>query len=138
MSGTVADLIDLACLDDFDPYFSVVKGAAVIRQDTYHRLTTGLIAPDREFGEDVRRLVGSNPTDAAAARLGPVLVAVIQRDERIETATVNVTLVDLGAGLRSYRIDIHCTTAAGPFDLVLAIGKRASGETIVSLLEAAA
>lgn len=110
---------DIACGTDADELWSSATGVAVVRQAAYHRLTNDdVIGPGGDgWGYDVRRLLGAK--SSIVATISPVLSEVLQRDPRIETADIQVRAVRLASGLDDVSVRVRCTTAAGPFDLVL-------------------
>jgi hypothetical protein len=128
---------DLACVDDIDDFATEVTGAALVAQDTYHRLTNDSVLgstqdpvtgeatlnPDAEnFGFDVTRLAGA--TSAELKLIQPTLVAVVQRDPRILTADVQIQYgAPSAGGLVSVGIAVAATTATGPFSFIIPIGQ---------------
>lgn len=112
---------DLGCILSTDVLFTSATGIDVVRQDAYHRLLTdSVLGPaGDDWGYDCRRLLGAK--DSLIAAIQPLLSEVLQRDERIQQATVNVTSSSTGTGLRVVTVKATCVTAAGPFDLVLTI-----------------
>ena len=116
---------DLRCLFDADPFFTAVEGIEVVRQHAFHRITTDDILGDdgtgslviRGWGFDVRRLLGVPASKLPIYQ--PVLVEVLLRDERVETADVKLEATTNGNGTADLAIEIDCTTALGPFQLVL-------------------
>ncbi|MEI8257733.1 MAG: hypothetical protein WCJ30_18815, partial [Deltaproteobacteria bacterium] len=56
----------------------------------------------------------------------PTLSSVLQRDERILTADVRILSVQTN-GLLDVRIDVTCTTDAGPFSLVMNVSDLTAG-----------
>lgn len=130
---------DIRCMDDADPRWSTCTGAALVLQDVYHRITTDsvlgrIINPDgtteadpeaENFGDDVRKLVGSANDDNAPA-LGPRFAAVVQRSRRILTADCIARAEDAGNGNCNIILEISGTSAAGPFSFVF----RADSTTV--------
>ena len=112
---------DLACILRTDVLFSSATGIDVVRQDAYHRLLTdSVLGPaGDDWGYDCRRLLGA--TDAQLQSFSALLSEVLQRDERITSAVVSITSSSTGTGLRVVTVKAQCTTAAGPFDLVLSV-----------------
>lgn len=110
--------LDIGGVSDADELFSEVSGLALVRQDAIHRLTTDdVLGPGGQgWGYDCRRMLGM-PLGQVAA-MPPFLAAVLQRDERIQSATVAITPTTT-RGLSDLAISASCTTAAGPFDLVI-------------------
>lgn len=111
---------DLACVYDAGDDFGTVTGLDLVRQDAIHRLLTdSVLGPEddaADWGFDVRRLLGA--PNASTSTIGPTLSEVLTRDPRILTADVTVDVDDGGLGLT---VSATCTTALGPFDLVLPI-----------------
>lgn len=113
---------DLRGVADSDSLFSEAVGLEVVRQDAVHRLTTDSILGDdgtgseviEDWGFDVRRLLGGSDLDLPAYQ--PLLVAVLLRDPRIETADVELTQDGTDV-----QIAVRCVTAEGPFDIVSSV-----------------
>jgi len=112
---------DVGCILSTDVLFSSVTGIDVVRQDAYHRLLTdSVLGPaGDDWGYDCRRLLGAK--DSQIAAIQPLISEVLQRDERIEQASVRVRSSSTGTGLRVVTVEATCQTALGPFDLVLTI-----------------
>ena len=118
---------DLRCIDDADDQFSEVTGLGLIKQSAYHRLTNDRILgepgdPDcEEYGFDCVRLSGM--TSAQLLTMPAVLSAVLQRDERIQTADVTLTTITNGDGTLDVVVTADCTTALGPFKVVFPVSQ---------------
>lgn len=120
---------DVAAMDDADGLFSPVTGLGAVRQAAYHRLTNdsvlGTTDPDEpnentdDWGYDVQRLAGMRTDDIASIQ--PTLSGVLQRDPRIDSADVSIQQTRVGSSLWSVVLTVTCTTALGPFSLVLGI-----------------
>ena len=112
---------DLGCILSTDALFSSATGIDVVRQDAYHRLLTdSVLGPAGDgWGYDCRRLLGA--PDAQLASFSALLSEVLQRDERITSAQVSIVSSRTSSGLRVVTVRARCTTAAGPFDLVLSV-----------------
>lgn len=113
---------DVACVEDADEFFTDIEGLGVVMQDAIHRITTDSVAGDSEeafdWGYDCRRLLGM-PADELAA-MPPILVEVLTRDDRIDSAEVTLTATTT-RGLADIEIAVTCTTAAGPFSFVKSV-----------------
>lgn len=111
---------DVACLLDADPLLSSVTGIDVVRQAAYHRLMCDdILGPGGDgWGYDCRRMLGMKSSQLSAMQ--PVLSEVLQRDQRILTADVHIRAVRAN-GLDDVRIDVRCTTDAGPFSFVMSV-----------------
>lgn len=111
---------DVACLLDADPLLSSVAGVDVVRQAAYHRLMCDdILGPGGDgWGYDCRRMLGMKSSQLSAMQ--PVLSEVLQRDQRILTADVQIRSVRTN-GLDDVRIAVRCTTDAGPFSFVLSV-----------------
>lgn len=117
---------DLACFYDADEIFSDDVGIAIVKQDTFHRLTTDDVLGDdgtgtfviAGWGFDVTRLLGLPATELPGKQL--VISEVLQRDLRILTADVTLTATRQN-GLDDVLVEVHCMTAEGPFSIVLSV-----------------
>ena len=114
---------DVRCMSDANALFTDAQGLEVVRQDVFHRLTQDDILGDDGSGSlrvvgwgfDVRRLLGADSRTLAATQ--PLLVEVIMRDQRIESAKVMLTPI-VHNGLADVRLEITAKTALGPFTLI--------------------
>ncbi len=119
---------DLWIGEDMDPSGRNATGRELIINGALHRLTTDALllagAPDGyvEFGIDVRRWCGAAISQADASARGLLLVEVLQRDPRVETADVAVTVQRSGQ-LYDLTIDltIYPTGGTDPIPLVLGV-----------------
>lgn len=102
-------------------------GLELVSNAIAHRLTTEALpsigAPGgwADYGVDVRRWCGLTTTAQQAAARGPQASEVIQRDERIETADVIVSLSGPSTGY-TLKLDVTATTVQGQtISLVLGV-----------------
>lgn len=111
---------DIRCFQDADPFWSTVTGVDLVRQDAFHRITTDdVLGPDGvAWGRDVRKLLGAPARDLPAQQA--VFQEVLLRDPRIQSATVTLTATSRG-GVADVQFVAECTTALGPFELVLSV-----------------
>ncbi len=84
---------DIACIRDADELFSEAEGIDVIIQDVIHVLTTDdFLGPGGAGrGFDLRRLIGKNTAELAGEQ--PNIVEVVERDDRINSAVVELTAI---------------------------------------------
>lgn len=113
--------IDLAGVSDSDELFSTVTGPALVRQTAIHRLTTDDILGGEGvivgWGVDVRRFLGRPAEEVAAFQ--PTLVEALLRDPRIESAEVELEVIEDAAGnTADIQLAVDCETAEGPFSFV--------------------
>jgi phage baseplate assembly protein W len=110
--------IDLLCHPDLGASGELVSGRALLGQDLANRFTTprgGLFyAPG--YGFDLRALLSETLTDTRLQSLPAEIAAEALKDERINAATVAVSL----AG-ETLEVLIDLQDAQGPFRLVLAV-----------------
>ena len=126
---------DIRCVFDADPLFSTVEGIDVIYQDAVHRLLTDDILGDdgsggfviAGWGFDCRRLFGLDTARLRAHQ--PILVEVLTRDPRIESATVVLTPVRTN-GLEDVEIRVDCVTALGPFTFIKRISELVAADLV--------
>lgn len=111
---------DVRCVIDADAFFTAATGLDILRQDLIHRLTTDdVLGPGGvAWGRDIRRLLGAPARDLPA--LQAVFEEVLQRDPRVQRATVTLTATTR-TGLADVRFEAVCVTALGPFDLILSV-----------------
>ena len=128
---------DLWIGEDMDPSGRNATGRELIVNGAIHRLTSDLLplvgAPDgyAEFGEDVRRWVGLALTQAQASARGVLLVEVLQRDPRVETADVVVT-VTRASSLYDLTISITIYPVGGSEPIPLVVGVSAVSVDLLS------
>lgn len=126
--------LTLSCMDDVDALFSTVDGIEGIAQDMYHRLTNAtVLGPGgEEWGEDLTRWPGM-PADKMARR-GPYLAEVITRDERIDSADVDVVPSRIAGTRWAGTVQIVAHTALGPFRRVFGFDSKTVAD-ITNILE---
>lgn len=128
---------DLYCLDHAQPG-RMVSGLMAVAQNAYRFCITppGTLRgtdEDLSFGIDLPGLVGQLDDDQLAATLpARVHSGLTQADERILDTATTITRSTDGPS-SSWMIGIACTTAEGPFKLVLSVD-----ELTVELLGVAA
>ena len=105
---------DLACINDADEMFSEAVGLPVVVQDALHRLTCdSVLGPNGDdWGFDCRNLSGMKASELVMMQ--PTLIEVLTRDDRIESADVELTAVEAN-GLTDTQISATLYTAEGPF-----------------------
>lgn len=118
--------VDISAPDgDLDPYFRLVSGTELLQQALYRAVTTpsGSLfwAPDR--GIDLASYLEDGLSTAEASRLGGLVAAQFERDERVLSASVEVTL---SIETQSLRVSCEIDTADGPFDLVFSVTEAAT------------
>ena len=116
---------------DIDPSGRAASGVELVTNAIYHRITCERLlligSPDDdgdgfvEYGEDVRKWPGEVTSQDLANAKAPRLALVIQRDPRIDRASVNVTIEVQPRGAKyDLRITIECrTTTQLPIRLVV-------------------
>ncbi len=111
--------LDIPCVMDGVPLLSTTVGLPVVYQDAYHRVTNDdVLGPGGVgWGRDVRRLLGAKTSTLAAEQV--MFAQVLQRDQRIQSATVTITPTRRAGGLADVRFVAVCVTAVGSFDLVI-------------------
>jgi hypothetical protein len=82
--------VDINCLNDLDPYFSLVGGIQCLAQDLYHLVTcpTGSLfwAPSLCF--DSRGMLGQSVTQSELGIIQSNMTNAIQADQRVQNANV--------------------------------------------------
>lgn len=114
--------------NDADELFTEAVGLDIVRQDTIHLLLSDdFLGPGGDgLGFDCRRLIGMS--DTVLVGLQPVLENVLERDDRILSASVTLTAVKNPGGANDVLIDVTCATAAGPFTLTKTVGELTSAD----------
>lgn len=113
---------DLFCIDEIRSG-RLARGRMRLAQSAYHRLITprGTLAggdDDQEFGTDILVTIGE--VDDARGPLPGLIQSELTKDPQILTVVTDVERSVESNGDVSYDISITCTTAIGPFELVLA------------------
>jgi hypothetical protein len=113
---------DWLALNDLDVYGQVVSGLACLGQDLLHRFTTprGGLFYDLSYGKDLRVYLEESLTPERIAAIPSEVSQEAEKDERVQSAT---TTVSYNAITEKLTISITCTTAAGPFTLILEVSK---------------
>lgn len=116
--------------EDIDPLGRSATGVELVANAIYHRITTDKLlltgTPDDgyvDFGEDVTKWIKEPLTQEAADAKAPRLAIVIQRDPRINPASINVAcdVQTIGAQTRLI-IAINCkTTTEQPIALIFGV-----------------
>lgn len=103
---------------DIDPMFRLVRGVRGLAEACGRRLVTprGSLLDDPGYGYDLRGRLNDNLTPADLAQLAVEVRAELMRDERVEEASVTVTLAS-----NALRVSGVVLSSAGPFRLVLSV-----------------
>ncbi len=112
---------DTLCVSDANNTFDDVSGLPCLTQDLIHLITTDSFLDDSTFdgtalGWDARQLLGKD--DQQLASYQPILVEALQRDDRVQSATVALTATKI-SGIDSVQIVATGTTALGPFSFTV-------------------
>jgi hypothetical protein len=100
------------------PDFAEVSGRDLLSEALVRRLVTarGTLLGDPDYGTDVRDWLNDDIDAASAARLGGVVVAELQKDERVISASCVATFAN-----DVLTLAITVTDGAGPFPLTLQV-----------------
>lgn len=111
---------DIACISDADELFTEAVGVDVIMQDTIHVLTCDeFLGPGGAGrGKDLRTLIGKSTADLAEEQ--PNILEVIERDDRITKAEVELTATTTN-GMADVILRCVCQTELGPFDFTRSV-----------------
>lgn len=114
--------VDWKGLADLDPYGEEVAGFLCLGQALAHRLSTprGGLFYDTSYGKDLRAYLEEGLTPERLAALPSEVSAECEKDERVESATAEVSFNTLTEKLT---VKIRVVTAAGPFTLILDVSK---------------
>lgn len=113
---------DVSTFPDLDPQLRPISGQRAIAEAVARRWLTplGALAYDETYGEDVRALLNSAVDSPRLQSLRGALVAQATADERVQSATVELSISGPAGGL-SVNLRARLVSAAGPFALVLTI-----------------
>lgn len=126
---------DIRAVLDADALLSTVEGIGAVYQDCVHRLMTDDILGDdgsggfviEGWGFDCRRLLGLDTNRLKAHQ--PLLVDVLTRDPRVDSATVVLTPVRTN-GLEDVELRAECNTALGPFSIIKRISELVAADLV--------
>lgn len=108
----------ISCITDLDQNFALVSGRTALGQAVARRLITprGRLLNDPDYGFDLRQYLNDDLGPGDPARIASGIEQEALKDERVLTASAQVTLM---AGVMTVAIALQ--DAAGPFTLVLAV-----------------
>jgi phage baseplate assembly protein W len=111
---------DISTYPDLDPSFGVISGQRVLAEAIARRLSTpaGTLTFSPDFGKDIRDSLNESFTQAKLSALQRAIRAEVEKDERVLSASV---VVAYDAPSSTIHATIALESAAGPFNLVLAI-----------------
>lgn len=86
---------DVYCVQDLDPYFSLVSGAEGVAQALARRLQTpqGGLLTDPSYGYDLRALVNASLTAADLLAAQSAIEYQCLLDQRVDSVEVQITVV---------------------------------------------
>lgn len=116
----MADLgTDFACIKDFSPDLALATGRACLAQAIARRLITprGGLIDDPNYGYDLTQFVNDDLDVPDLARIEANTVAECNKDERVSSTTVKLTLAASGLLI----VTVSLEDSAGPFSLVLSV-----------------
>ncbi len=118
--------VDIACINDADELFTEAVGLDVVVQDAIHAITCEeFLGPGGEGrGIDLLKLVGKSTLELAAEQ--PSVVEVLERDDRINSAEVELTAITT-KGLADVQIRATCQTELGPFSFTRSVLELTEG-----------
>jgi hypothetical protein len=124
--------IDVACLLDTDPAWSLASGELNLGYALARRLSTprGGLFYDPNYGFDVRLLLHAALGDSELSTAAVAIGDECEKDERVQACNVGLSFNQASETLI---IDVTVTTAAGPFRLILEVSA-----VTVAVLEIAA
>jgi hypothetical protein len=113
--------LDVSCLPDLDPSFTLISGFRVVAEAIARRFITpkGTLLRDPNYGFDVRSILNEKFTPANLFLWRRLMIAQAELDERVLSTDITLTL---GTDNRSLRIHAAIVTAQGPFTMVLDVG----------------
>jgi hypothetical protein len=111
---------------DEDPYGRDLEGTDVrcILQALYRRYTTerGGLWYDASYGENILSYLSDASTPLGRERLRTRIVQQALQDERVDTADATLVYND---STETLTIEMSCTSALGPFSLVMSVDQAA-------------
>lgn len=105
----------------------MATGPTLIGQRLYHCLITqrGALAGGEEeanFGESLQDLIGAPSGRGTESQIRAKVRRAAGSDARILETKIEIASTTETTGASTHAVSISCTTAEGPFDLVVAIG----------------
>jgi len=114
--------VDIQCLYDLDPYFSVVSGPQCLAQDLAHRLQTppGGLFYDPSYGYNVPGLLNGAITPQKLQTISAGIANQCQADERVQNAQVEL---EFDTDTETLTVNVIVTPVSGltPFVFVLSV-----------------
>lgn len=121
---TVTDPLgtDVSTFPDLDPQFRPIAGQRAVAEAVARRWLTPLggLVYDETYGEDVRALLNAGADSPRLQAIRAALVAQATADERVVSATVDLSLAG-PTGSLTLTVRGRLESATGPFALVLTI-----------------
>lgn len=104
----------------------LASGVQLVAEAIYRRLSTprGMLRggdDEANYGIDLADMIGQVSTPSQVAALPGQIQSEVKKDERVQEVTVTATAATGSAGDVTWAISIECTTALGPFSLVLSV-----------------
>lgn len=123
---------DVSTFPDLDPKMLPITGQRAVAEAVARRWITplGALIYDPAYGEDLRGLLNA-PTDSARLRsIRGALVGQALSDERVQSATVDLSATGSGNTL-TVTVRGRLVSGIGPFDLVLTVNQLAANLQIL-------
>jgi phage baseplate assembly protein W len=116
---------DVSATDTLDPNFTLVTGTRVVAEACFRRLTTerGSLWYAPDYGTDVREMMLAKMDQRRLDAWRSKIEAEVRKDQRVDTVSASIAF---DPRTEIAKVSVAATTAAGPFDLVLAV----SGVTV--------
>jgi len=113
--------VDIECLADVGPKLPLVSGARNVALAVARRLRTprGGLFYDPDYGYDLIQFCNADVDAAVMSELRSGIESEALKDDRVKQASCSVTWEP---GAERFRVDLRCSSAVGPFRLVLAVG----------------
>lgn len=124
MALNLTEGTDTYCVDSLEPG-RMATGVQLVAQRCYHRLITprGMLRGGEEeadFGLDLAGFVGSTEDRVLESMLPVRVQNELLKDPTVDTVKVTANRVE-SAGTVSWELEIKVQSAAGPFDLLVAV-----------------
>ena len=115
--------VDILCVNDLDPFFSLVGGIQVLAQDLFHRITSspGSVPGAPSFGFNTRLLLNQSITKSDLSQIQSSMVAQLQADERVQTATALVEYSNGTLTVSATVLPLNPQGSSQPFRFVASI-----------------
>jgi phage baseplate assembly protein W len=111
--------VDIECLADVGQKLTLVSGARNVAVARRLRTPRGGLFYDPDYGYDLIQFCNADVEAAVMSEIRAGVESEALKDDRVKQASCSVTWEP---SAERFRVDLRCSSAVGPFRLVLAVG----------------